>query len=218
MKKIIIALATIGLIALLIKKQNMSFRQSLLKAFYPVIMLKGKLFGNKNDTQFNTSNTLPKSSFYDLIATKNNGDSLHFSELKGKKVLIVNTASDCGFTAQYEELEKMHQLYGNQLVILGFPSNDFKEQEKKSDTEIAEFCKINYGVHFQLMQKTSVKESTAQHNVFKWLSHANQNGWCNQPPVWNFCKYLIDENGILRAYYSMMISPMDIKLGNFHDN
>ena len=208
MRKLIVLAVLLTAAALLIKQKDMTWRQSLLKTLYPLIMLKGKVFGNKNDIKLNPGKAVPATSFYDLQAVKNNGDTLPFSTLKGKKVLIVNTASDCGFTGQYEELEKLHQQYGNQLVILGFPANDFKEQEKQSDTAIAEFCKINYGVSFPLMQKSSVVNGPAQHPVYQWLSHASSNGWNNQPPVWNFSKYLVDEQGILQAFYTQMVSPL----------
>lgn len=208
MRKLIVLAVLLTAAALLIKQKDMTWRQSLLKTLYPLIMLKGKVFGNKNDIKLNPGKAVPATSFYDLQAVKNNGDTLPFSTLKGKKVLIVNTASDCGFTGQYEELEKLHQQYGNQLVILGFPANDFKEQEKQSDTAIAEFCKINYGVSFPLMQKSSVVNGPAQHPVYQWLSHASSNGWNNQPPVWNFSKYLVDEQGVLQAFYTQMVSPL----------
>ncbi len=208
MRKLIVLAVLLTAAALLIKQKDMTWRQSLLKTLYPLIMLKGKVFGNKNDIKLNPGKAVPATSFYDLQAVKNNGDTLPFSTLKGKKVLIVNTASDCGFTGQYEELEKLHQQYGNQLVILGFPANDFKEQEKQSDTAIAAFCKINYGVSFPLMQKSSVVNGPAQHPVYQWLSHASSNGWNNQPPVWNFSKYLVDEQGVLQAFYTQMVSPL----------
>lgn len=209
MKLILIFLAIALAITLPIKKKDMTWRQSILKALYPMIMLKGKIFGNKKDIKLNTNQSAPAESFYHLSAVKNNGDTLTFSSLKGKKVLIVNTASDCGFTGQYEELEKLHQQFGDRLIVLGFPANDFKEQEKKSDTAIAEFCKINYGVSFQLMQKSHVIKGSDQHPVFKWLSNAAANGWCNHQPVWNFSKYIVDENGILQAFYTQMVSPLD---------
>lgn len=208
MRKLIVLAVLLTAAALLIKQKDMTWRQSLLKTLYPLIMLKGKVFGNKNDIKLNPGKAVPAISFYDLQAVKNNGDTLPFSTLKGKKVLIVNTASDCGFTGQYEELEKLHQQYGNQLVILGFPANDFKEQEKQSDTAIAAFCKINYGVSFPLMQKSSVVNGPAQHPVYQWLSHASSNGWNNQPPVWNFSKYLVDKQGVLQAFYTQMVSPL----------
>lgn len=212
MKKTLVTIVIILVAALLIKRKNMSWRQSILKTLYPVIMLKGKLFGNKSDMQLNTGKVIPNQSFYDLTAIQSNGDTILFSSFKGKKVIIVNTASDCGFTGQYDELEKLHQQYGNQLVILGFPSNDFKEQEKKSDDEIAAFCKINYGVSFPLMKKSVVTKVPDQQRVFEWLSNSTLNGWCNQSPEWNFCKYLIDEQGVLTGYYNNMVSPLTIPI------
>ena len=164
--------------------------------------------GDGETVQLNTTNSLPIQSFYDLQAIKNNGDTLHFSELKGTKVLIVNTASDCGYTGQYEELEKLHKEFGNKLVILGFPANDFKEQETKSDTDIAAFCKVNYGVTFQLMKKSSVLKSAQQNPVFNWLSNPAANGWSKYEPTWNFSKYIIDETGVLKAFYTQNVSPL----------
>ena len=212
MKKTLIAIVILLVAALLVKRKNMTWRQSILKTLYPIIMLKGKLMGNKSDILLNTGKAVPQQSFYDLTAVQSNGDTILFSSFKGKKVLIVNTASDCGFTGQYDELEALHQQYGNQLVILGFPSNDFKQQEKKSDDEIAAFCKINYGVSFPLMKKSVVGKQSNQHKVFEWLSNSAVNGWCNQSPAWNFCKYLIDEQGVLTGYYNNMVSPLTIPI------
>lgn len=154
MKRIILILVAVLVVTgLLIKKPQMTWKQSFLKAAYPIIMFIGKITGQSKNTLVNKNQTKPNQSFYDLSAIKNNGDTLHFRELKGKKVLLVNTASDCGYTGQYDELEKLHQTYGDRLVVIGFPANDFKDQEKKSDAEIAAFCKVNYGVSFQLMKK-----------------------------------------------------------------
>ena len=210
MKKLVVILIAFILFAILfIKQKNMTWKQSILKAIYPLIMLKGKITGNTNAIQLNTNAAEPIHSFYDLSAIQNNGDTLHFETLKGKKVLIVNTASDCGYTGQYEQLEQLHKKYGNQLVVLGFPANDFKEQEKKSDTDIATFCKINYGVTFQLMQKSSVIKSPQQNNVFKWLSNPAENGWSKYQPTWNFSKYIVDEKGLLQGFFTQDVSPLD---------
>jgi len=183
-------------------------RQHILKLIYPLAMLKIKLFAKEPLVLNNTKNSLPAISFYTLQATLNNKTTLNFEALKNKKVLIVNTASNCGYTAQYKELEKLQQLYKNNLIILAFPANNFKEQEKENDDTIAAFCKINYAISFTLMQKSDVIKNTNQNEVFKWLSNANKNGWCNQPPVWNFCKYLINEQGTLTHYFNMGISPL----------
>ncbi|HXL59000.1 MAG TPA: glutathione peroxidase, partial [Chitinophagaceae bacterium] len=127
---------------------------------------------------------------------------------KGKKVLLVNTASDCGYTGQYEELEKLYQQYKQRLIVIGFPANDFKEQEKGSDEEIAQFCTINYRITFPLMKKSIVIKSPGQNEVFQWLTDKNKNGWNDQQPVWNFSKYLVNEEGILSWYFDPSISPM----------
>ncbi|MFN9999085.1 MAG: glutathione peroxidase, partial [bacterium] len=140
-------------------------------------------------------------------AKNNKGELVDFSAFQGKQVLIVNTASDCGYTPQYEELESIHQQHKD-LVILAFPANDFKEQEKKGDAEIEQFCKINYGVTFPLMSKVSVVKGPEQHPVFRWLSDTAQNGWCKRAPVWNFSKYLINKDGVLTHYFAPQVQPL----------
>ncbi len=213
MKRIILILVAVLVVTgLLIKKPQMTWKQSFLKAAYPIIMFIGKITGQSKNTLVNKNQTKPNQSFYDLSAIKNNGDTLHFRELKGKKVLLVNTASDCGYTGQYDELEKLHQTYGDRLVVIGFPANDFKDQEKKSDAEIAAFCKVNYGVSFQLMKKGQVIRGAQQQPVYQWLTDPFKNGWCNKQPDWNFSKYLINENGLLESYYSQWVSPKDIPI------
>lgn len=207
--KLFIVLGIIVASLFLIKKKDMSWRQSILKAFYGLIMWGQNLSKDKNAIQLNENNQKPVVDFYTLHMVLNNNQPLDFSSLKGKKVLLVNTASDCGYTGQYEELQKLQDQYKDKLVIIGFPANDFKEQEKGSDEEIAQFCKINYGVSFQLAKKTVVVKGNEQNDVFNWLSNATRNGWCNQAPIWNFCKYLVDENGVLIGFFSQTISPLD---------
>ena len=186
----------------------MTWRQSFLKTVYPLVMLKGKWFPDKKQVQANRNNMQPLISFYSLQAIANNGAILNFNDFKGKKVLIVNTASDCGFTGQYAELEELYKQYKNRLVILGFPANDFKQQEKSDDAGIAEFCKVNFGVSFQLMKKSKVIKGEDQNAVFQWLTNAQQNGWCNQQPLWNFSKYLINEEGALVGFFAHTVSPV----------
>ncbi len=219
MKKLFLLIVVILLVLFFIKRNNMTWRQSILKTAYPLIMLQGKLFPNKNDIQVNSSKINPAVSFYTLHATANNGSVIDFSNFKGKKVLIVNTASDCGYTGQYEELEKLHLQYKD-LVVLGFPANDFKQQEKKDNAAIAAFCKVNYGVSFQLMQKSHVVKGAEQNQVYQWLTNAKQNGWCDQQPVWNFSKYLVNEEGVLMSFYSQNVSPLDKRVTQdiSHDN
>jgi glutathione peroxidase len=191
--------------------RNMNYRQKVLKAIYPVWMWWTKMRG-KNVTELVNKDQQPPVSFYTLKAVKNNGDTLDFGSLKGKKILLVNTASDCGYTNQYADLQKLYEKYNDRLVILGFPANDFKEQEKGSDAEIAAFCKVNFGVTFPLMQKSSVKRSANQHPVYQWLTDSTRNGWNNKPPAWNFAKYLVDEEGRLTNYFGSSIPPLSQEL------
>jgi glutathione peroxidase len=193
--------------------KNMTFRQKLLKTIYPAFMWLTKSTGT-NSKVLKTNQTNAMQSFYSLTDTLNNGTAFNFESLKGKKVLLVNTASDCGYTNQYDDLQKLSEQYKDKLVILGFPANDFKEQEKGSDEEIAQFCKINFGVTFPLMKKSTVIQSATQNNVFKWLSDAGLNGWCNQQPTWNFSKYLVNENGELIKYFDPSISPLESEIKN----
>ncbi|BAV09902.1 glutathione peroxidase [Filimonas lacunae] len=166
-----------------------------------------RLLGVNNRIQYNTNEAVPPASFYALQTVQNNGVTLSFEQFKGKQVLLVNTASGCGWTAQYTQLQQLHQQYP-QLVILGFPANDFKEQEKGSDAEIAQFCQVNFGVTFPLMKKSVVIKDVAQSEVFKWLSDASLNGWNNIQPEWNFSKYLVNEQGSLQYYFGPSISPL----------
>lgn len=151
-------------------------------------------------------------SFYSLKATLNSGKELLFEELKGKKVLLANTASACGYTPQYDELEKLYQTHKDTLVILGFPANDFGAQEQGSDDEIAQFCRVNFGVTFPIAKKSTVIKGEGQNPVFAWLTSSKLNGWNDTPPNWNFCKYLVSEDGELEAFYESAVSPMDAEL------
>jgi glutathione peroxidase len=214
MRRFVLAVIIISVVLLLIKRRNMTWHQSLMKTFYPLIMLRGKLFDNGKNVWENKEQVKPLISFYSLQATLNNGTVIDFSRFKGKKVLLVNTASDCGFTGQYDELERLAEQYSDQLVVVGFPANDFKQQEKKDDAAIAAFCKINYGVTFQLAKKSHVLKGTDQHPVFQWLSDAGRNGWCKQEPVWNFCKYLVNEEGLLIAFFPQTVSPLHKRVVN----
>ena len=124
------------------------------------------------------------------------GKTIDFSKFKGKKILIVNTASECGFTPQYEDLEKLYDTYKNKLVIVGFPANNFGGQEPGSNQEIATFCKKNYGVSFPMAAKVSVKGSDAA-PIFKFLTDKKLNGVKNTTILWNFTKFLLNEKGEL---------------------
>ncbi|QHT69206.1 glutathione peroxidase [Rhodocytophaga rosea] len=148
----------------------------------------------------------PKQSFYDFKLNSIEGKPIDFKKYKGKKVLLVNVASKCGFTPQYGELEELHEKYGDKLVILGFPANNFKEQEPGSNEEIAEFCQKNYGVKFQMFEKISVVGED-QHPLYQWLSKKELNGWNDQAPKWNFSKYLINEKGELVKFFESKVKP-----------
>lgn len=139
--------------------------------------------------------------FYDYAAVNIDGQSIDFSEYQGKVVMIVNVASKCGYTPQYEELQELYVAKKDEgLVVLGFPSNDFGQQEPGSDTEIKQFCSANYGVTFPMFSKTPVTGESI-HPVYKFLTSEKLNGVMNSEVKWNFQKYLVDRNGKLRAMY-----------------
>ncbi len=138
----------------------------------------------------------PNASFYDFKVKTLEGKEFDFASLKGKKVMIVNTASKCGFTPQYKDLEALYEQYGNKLVIIGFPANNFAGQEPGTAADIRQFCTENYGVTFPMMEKISVKGDD-MNPVYKWLTSKALNGVMDSEVKWNFQKYLIDENGKL---------------------
>lgn len=183
----------------------MTIRQRILKAVYPLI-IGSKLANKYNRICFNTKHIKPNSSVYNITFELNDGTAANLASYKGRNILVVNTASDCGYTPQYEALEKLYQQYN--LMIIAFPSNDFKKQEKGSDKEIAQFCKANYGISFPIAKKCIVIKREGQHKLFEWLSDATKNGWLNKVPVWNFCKYLINEDGVLTHYFEPGVEPL----------
>lgn len=139
------------------------------------------------------------------------GNTANLMQYKGKKVLIVNTASKCGYTPQYSELEKLNQEYGDKIVVLGFPSNDFGSQEPGTNDEIKNFCKINYNITFPMFEKISVTGSS-KHAIYKWLTEKELNGWNDTEPKWNFNKYLLDEEGNLIKYFSSQVKPLSSEI------
>jgi glutathione peroxidase len=183
---------------------EMSFRQKMLKTVYPMLMWMTRKAG-ANSTVLKHEPMLPPESFFNLQDTAIDGTLFDFSACKGKKTLLVNTASDCGYTRQYEELQRIHEQYG--VNIIGFPANDFKQQEKSDNASIAEFCKRNYGVSFPLMQKSQVVSGEQQNRVFQWLTQEGKNGWNTKNPSWNFSKYVVDEEGRLVAYFDPSVAP-----------
>ena len=147
--------------------------------------------------------------FYDFVVKDIKGDDFKLADLKGKKVMVVNTASKCGLTPQYENLEALYKKYGGEdFVIVGFPANNFMKQEPGTNEEIASFCSINYGVTFPMMSKISVKGKD-MHPLYHWLTEKDKNGFEDSSISWNFQKYLIDEDGNLVKVVSPRTDPMD---------
>ena len=157
-------------------------------------------------------------SIYDYSAISIEGDEIKFENYKGKKIIIINVASKCGYTYQYEGLQELNKKYKDKVVILGFPSNDFLWQEPGTNKEIKKFCSTTYGVDFQIFEKVSVKKNKKQHPVYTWLSNSELNGWNDKPPSWNFCKYLIDENGKLVHFFNASIKPGNQQILDFINN
>ncbi len=190
----------------------MNLLRKIINATYPFRMKISKLTGMGINKYENIKGVNAPESFYSLKAISNNGEEISFEKYKGKKVLIVNLASQCGYTPQYAELERLHQ-QNKDLVVLGFPANNFGAQEPGSDQEIAEFCRLNFGVTFSLFTKNDVKGIDKQ-EVYQWLTDKNKNGWNDEEPKWNFYKYLIDENGNLLKVFSSSVKPADVLAGN----
>jgi glutathione peroxidase len=154
-------------------------------------------------------------SFHNFKAKSIDGELFDMASLKGKKVLVVNTASKCGLTPQYEALEKVYEKYRDQnFVIIGFPANNFLGQEPGTNSEIAEFCKKNYGVSFPMMEKISVKGDD-KHPIYKWLTEKSENGKFDASVSWNFQKFMIDENGQLVDFASPREKPDSEKIINW---
>lgn len=156
---------------------------------------------------FIVTSALSQKSFYDFTVVDINGQQYSFADLKGKKVMIVNTASKCGHTPQYKDLELLNKAYKQKLVIIGFPANNFMKQEPGTNEEIKEFCDSNYGVTFPMMSKISVKGDD-MHPLYKWLTSKSANGVIDSDVAWNFQKYLIDENGNLVGYVKPAVKPL----------
>jgi glutathione peroxidase len=152
---------------------------------------------------------------HDFIVKDIDGKAFDLSSLKGKKVLVVNVASKCGLTPQYEQLQKLYEKYGDQnFVVIGFPANNFNDQEPGTTLQIKEFCTANYGVTFPMMDKISVA-GDHQAPLYKWLTHKSENGKMDQEVTWNFQKFLIDEDGHLVDVVMPQESPMSEKIVNW---
>jgi glutathione peroxidase len=146
-------------------------------------------------------------SVYQFKVPSLDGGTIDFSAFKGKKILIVNTASQCGYTPQYEELQKLYSTYKDKLVVVGFPANNFGQQEPGTNQEIKEFCKKNYGVTFPMAAKVSVKGDDIA-PIYNWLTHKSLNGVLDAEIKWNFNKFLLDEKGVLIAKFDSKVTPM----------
>ena len=151
------------------------------------------------------------STLYNIEINSISGDKIDLSAYKGKKILFVNVASECGFTPQYEGLQELYELYKDKLMIIGVPSNQFGGQEPGTAAQIQSFCKLNYGVTFLITEKVDVKGKN-QHPLYIWLTKKENNGVKNSSVKWNFQKYLVDENGNLIDYYFSLTKPMSRKI------
>lgn len=171
-----------------------------------LIILGLSLFSLKNtsDTSFENSKA---ASIHQFKVEGLEGNQIDFSAFKGKKILVVNTASKCGFTPQYASLEKLYESHKDKLVIVGFPANNFGQQEPGTNADIKEFCTKNYGVTFPMAAKVSVKGDDIA-PIFKWLTSKSENGVMDADIKWNFTKFLLDENGILLNKFDSNIDPM----------
>jgi glutathione peroxidase len=155
---------------------------------------------------------MPKN-FHEFKLKNIDGQEVDFAQYKGKKVLLVNVASKCGYTPQYAELQELHEKHGDKITVLGFPANNFGGQEPGTEEEIKAFCSENFGVTFPMFEKVSVK-GVDKHPLYRWLSDKDLNGWNDKEPAWNFSKYLVDEEGMLVDFYPSGVSPMDEKILN----
>ena len=163
------------------------------------------------NNEVNFSVKVTAQSIYDFKVESLDGGTIDFSQFKGKKILIVNTASECGYTPQYEGLEALYAKYKDRLVIVGFPANNFGGQEPGSNIQIKEFCKKNYGVSFPMAAKVSVKGEDAA-PIYKWLCSKAENGVLDAEIKWNFNKFLLDEKGKIVAKFDSKVTPMSEEL------
>jgi glutathione peroxidase len=149
-----------------------------------------------------------KTSFYDYKVNSLMGEPVDLSQYKGRKIVVMNVASKCGYTPQYADWEAFYKKHGDKVVVLGFPCNDFMGQEPGSAEDIAQFCEKNYGVTFPLFEKVHVKGKD-QAPIYQWLTDPAMNGWNDQKPSWNFCKYIINEKGELTHFFASKVKPGD---------
>ena len=159
-------------------------------------------------------NNLPMKSIYDIELTSLSGENIDLHEFKGKKILFVNVASECGFTPQYADLEELYENYKDKVVVIGLPCNQFGGQEPGSAEEIQSFCTKNYGVEFLITEKIDVK-GAEQHPLYQWLTKKELNGVENSSVKWNFQKYLVDENGKYIDVFYSITNPLNDKITSY---
>jgi len=178
------------------------------KLIFMLTTLISGLFADKSEVQRRPADApAAKGSFYDFkVKTLDGKQTVDFSQFRGKKVVVINTASACGYTPQYTDWEKFYKANKDKVVVLGFPANDFANQESGSNEEIASFCQKNYGVSFPMFEKIHVV-GPEQHPLYKWLTTKELNGWNDKAPTWNFCKYLLNEKGELVSFFGSKIKP-----------
>jgi glutathione peroxidase len=184
---------------------------SFIKTFFLMLTsLFTGLFADKSEVKIRPENAaVVKTTLYDFKAKSLIGEKeINFSKYKGKKVVILNVASKCGYTPQYADWQAFHEKYGKKIVVLGFPANNFGGQEPGSEEDIATFCQKNYGVTFQMFDKVDVVGEN-QVPLYKWLSDKSLNGWNDKAPTWNFCKYVVNEKGQLTHFFASKVKPTD---------
>ena len=158
-----------------------------------------------------TKGDIVSSDFYSINFKNILGEEKSFKEFSGKKILIVNVASYCGYTRQYKDLQKLQDSYGDKLQVIAFPCNDFGSQEPGNNSQIAQFCESNYSIKFPVMSKINIRKKPT-HPVYKWLTNSDLNGWNDSKPKWNFYKYLIDEEGNLIKSFVSNTSPLSSEI------
>jgi glutathione peroxidase len=167
------------------------------------------IFSDKKDAAAAPANLdAPTKSLYDFTVKSIDGKPVALSAYKGKKIVILNTASKCGYTPQYADWEKFYKAHGDKVVVLGFPANNFMGQEPGTNEEVASFCQKNYGVTFPMFEKVDVVGNN-QSPLYKWLTTKSLNGWNDKAPTWNFCKYVVDEQGKLTNFFASGVKPDD---------
>ena len=158
-----------------------------------------------------TKGDIMSSDFYSINFKNILGEEKSFKEFSGKKILIVNVASYCGYTRQYKDLQKLQDSYGDKLQVIAFPCNDFGSQEPGNNSQIAQFCESNYSIKFPVMSKINIRKKPI-HPVYKWLTNSDLNGWNDSKPKWNFYKYFIDEEGNLIKSFGSNTSPLSSEI------